>query len=66
MLGPLFFSIYINDFPYEHSCSTKLFADDTSPFSVVKEVSEAATKRIKQLENIINNLQMGLSVKSVL
>ena len=47
MLGPLFFSIYINDFPYEHSCSTKLFADDTSPFSVVKEVSEAATKRIK-------------------
>ena len=48
ILGPLFFLIYIN----ELSCSPKLFANDTSLFSVIKNVNETAKKLNKNLENI--------------
>ena len=46
------FLIYINDLPSELSCSPKLFADDVSLFSVVKNVNETAKKLNKDLENI--------------
>ena len=35
-LGPLFFLVYINDLMENLKCNVKLFADDTSLFTVVK------------------------------
>ena len=37
VLGPLLFWIYINDIPEEIKSICKIFADDTSPFSIVKK-----------------------------
>ena len=39
VLRPLFFLIYINDLSKNLSSNTKLFADDTSIFSPVKNIS---------------------------
>ena len=41
-LGPLPFLIYINDLPNEMKSNGKLFADDTSLFTVVKDKNETA------------------------
>ena len=46
-MGPLLFLIYINDLPNDLKSNVKLFADDTSLFTVVKEKNETA--------NILNN-----------
>ena len=47
IMGPFLFLIYINDLPNELKSNVKLFADDTSLFTVVKDKNESA--------NILNN-----------
>ena len=41
--GSLFFLIYINELSYRLTSIQKLFADDTSPFSVVQNINSAVT-----------------------
>ena len=52
VLGPLFFLIYINDLAEGISSTTKLFADDTSLFSVVNNIDESANQMNMDLEKI--------------
>ena len=42
ILGPLMFLIYINDLTDDLNCIVKLFADDTSLFTIVKDPKTAA------------------------
>ena len=44
ILGPLFFLVYINDFPTGLFSNPKLFADDTSIFSAVKDHLNSSNK----------------------
>ena len=46
VLGPLFFLLYINDLVDNVSSEAKLFADDTSLFTVVYDVDTAASKHL--------------------
>ena len=43
ILGSLFFLIYINDLTENLRCSVKLFADDTSLFTIVQDPNSAAS-----------------------
>ena len=52
VLGPLFFLVYINDLPQNVSCSVKLFADDTSLFSVVNNEYDTGLAMNRDLEKI--------------
>ena len=47
ILGPLFFLIYINDLSNELKSNAKLFADDTSLFTIVIDENEST--------NVLNN-----------
>ena len=53
-LAPLFFLMYINDLSCGLSSTTKLFADDTSLFLVVNDVTQSTNKLNDDIENISN------------
>ena len=42
VLGPLLFLVYVNDLPNELKSNAKLFADDMSLFTIVKDKNESA------------------------
>ena len=52
MLGSLLFLVYVNDLCDNLSCDVKLFADDTSLFSVVENEDVSAGKLNRDLERI--------------
>ena len=49
---PLIFLVYINDLTADLKCNVKLFADDTSLFTVVRETHEAASDMNHDLQLI--------------
>ena len=52
ILGPLLFLVYINDLAAGVKCNIKLFADDTSLFTVVEDSNSAANDMNHDLELI--------------
>ena len=52
IVGPLLFLTYINDLPNELKSNAKLFADDTSLFTIVKDKTESANILSNDLSEI--------------
>ena len=57
VLGPLRFLNYINDLTDSISSDMRLFADDSSLFSCVMEVTQTHNKLVKDLETITSWLR---------
>ena len=54
ILGPLLFLIYFNDLSDDLSTNAKLFPDDTSLFSVVRDINTSAAHLNNDLRKISN------------
>ena len=52
ILGPLLFLIYINHLAENLSSNPKLFADNTSLFSIVRDLNTSANENNDDLKNI--------------
>ena len=52
ILGPLLFIIIINDIPANLECNLKIFANDTSLFSLVRDPNECSAKLGKDLGRV--------------
>ena len=62
ILGPLFFLMYINDLSHNFSSTVKLFADDSSVFSIVHDIDSSP----KQLnDDIKKDFRLGLPMENV-
>ena len=55
ILGPLFFLMYISDLSSGLSSTTQLFADDTSLFLVIHDVTQSTNELNEDLEKISNS-----------
>ena len=53
VLGPLFFLIYINDLTNNLQCDVKLFADDTSLFTLVDNEIVSAQQLNRDLGKVL-------------
>ena len=54
ILGPLFFLIYINDLSDDLTSNLKLYADDTSLFSVAQNINSSTADLNGDLSKISN------------
>ena len=54
ILGPLLFLVYINDLSNDLKSNPKLFADETSLFSVIHDVNSSQIDLIEDLDKINN------------
>ena len=52
ILGPLLFLIFISDIPANLECNVKIFADDTSLFSSVRDPNESSAKLGRDLGRV--------------
>ena len=52
VLGPLLFLVYINDLIVNLKCDVKMFADDTSLFTIVEDIGISADELHADLDKI--------------
>ena len=65
VLGPLFFPAYINDLVENVSSDAKLFADNTSLFTIVYDEGTAADQLNRDLKSYSTGLSMENAVQAL-